>query len=53
MTATVETDDSRSYFLIDIPAKKDFVQDDERVKEYDIERIKINMSKMCPRCVQE
>ena len=51
--ATIETDDSRSYFLIDIPARKDFVQDVDRIKESDIERIKLNMSKMCPRCVQD
>ena len=51
--ATIETDDSRSYFLIDIPARKDFVQDVDRIKEFDIERIKLNMSKMCPRYVQE
>lgn len=51
--ATIETDESRSYFLIDIPARKDFVQDVHRVKESDIERIKINLSKMCPRYVQD
>ncbi|OYP58658.1 hypothetical protein CIL02_13820 [Prevotella sp. P3-122] len=51
--ATIETDESRSYFLIDIPAKRDFVQDAEIVKESDIERIKLNMSKMCPRYVQD
>ena len=51
--ATIETDESRSYFLIDIPARKDFVQDSEIVKESDIERIKLNMSKMCPRYVQD
>ena len=45
--ATIETDDSRSYFLIDIPARKDFVQDADRIKESDIERIKLNMSKIC------
>ena len=36
-----------------IPARKDFVQDAEIVKEPDTERIKLNMSKMCPRCVQD
>ena len=51
--ATIETDESRSYFLIDIPARKDFVQDAEIVKEPDTERIKLNMSKMCPRYVQD
>jgi ATP-dependent DNA helicase RecG len=51
--ATIETDDSRSYFLIDIPARKDFVQDADKIRESDIERIKLNVSKMCPRCVQD
>lgn len=51
--ATIETDESRSYFLIDIPARRDFVQDAEIVKESDTERIKLNMSKMCPRYVHE
>ena len=51
--ATIETDESRSYFLIDIPARRDFVQDAEIAKESDIERIKLNMSKMCPRYVQD
>ncbi|MBR5467558.1 MAG: hypothetical protein IKU79_09200 [Bacteroidaceae bacterium] len=46
--ATIETDDSRSYFLIDIPARKDFVQDADKIKESDIERIKLNVSKICP-----
>lgn len=51
--ATIETDESRSYFLIDIPARKDFVQDAYKVKESDIERIKLNLSKMSPRYVQD
>lgn len=51
--ATIETDDSRSYFLIDIPARKDFVQDADKIRESDIERIKLNVSKMCPRYVHE
>ncbi len=51
--ATIETDESRSYFLIDIPARIDFVQDDNKIKESDIERIKMNLSKMCPRYVQD
>ena len=33
---TIETDDSRSYFLIDIPARKVFVQDAYKTKELDI-----------------
>lgn len=51
--ATIDTDESRSYFLIDIPARLDFVQDADKIKDSDIERIKINMSKMCPRYVQD
>lgn len=51
--ATIGTDDSRSYFLIDIPARKDFVQDADKIRESDIERIKLNVSKMCPRYVHE
>lgn len=51
--ATIETDESRSYFLIDIPARKDFVQDTGRAKDSDIERIKLNLSKICPRYVQD
>lgn len=51
--ATIDTDESRSYFLIDIPARLDFVQDAGKIKDSDIERIKINMSKMCPRYVQD
>ncbi len=51
--ATIETDESRSYFLIDIPARKDFVQDVDKMEGAEIERIKMNMSKMCPRYVQD
>ena len=49
----VETDESRTYFLIDIPARMDFVQDVNKIKDADIERVKVNMSKICPRCVQD
>ena len=51
--ATIETDESRTYFLIDIPARMDFVQDVNKIKNADIERVRINMSKMCPRYVQD
>lgn len=51
--AIIETDESRSYFLIDIPSRKDFVQDTEGIKEADIERIKINIFNICPRYVQD
>ena len=51
--ATIETDELRSYFLIDIPARKDFVQDTDTAKESDIERVKLNISKICPRYVHE
>ena len=49
----IETDESRTYFLIDIPARMDFVQDVNKIKNADIERVRINMSKMCPRYVQD
>ena len=49
----VETDESSTYFLIDIPARMDFVQDVNKIKDADIERVKVNMSKMCPRYVHE
>ena len=51
--ATIETDESRSYFLIDIPARIDFVQDASSIRETDIEQIRINLSKICPRYVQD
>ncbi|MCQ2216358.1 MAG: putative DNA binding domain-containing protein [Bacteroidales bacterium] len=47
--AVIETDEARTYFLIDIPCRKDFVQD----KYADIERIVNNMFKICPRYVQD
>ena len=49
----IETDESRTYFLIDIPARMDFVQDVNKIKNADIERVRVNMSKMCPRYVHE
>lgn len=51
--ACSESNESRTYFLIDIPARMDFVQDVNKIKDTDIERVRINMSKMCPRYVQE
>lgn len=49
--ATIETDENRSYFLIDIPCRKDFVQDKEQYNSTDIEYVKLMMSKICPRYV--
>ena len=49
----IETDESRTYFLIDIPARMDFVQDANKIKDTDIKRVRVNMSKMCPRYVHE
>lgn len=47
--ATIETDESRSYFLIDIPCRKDFVQDDNIVRQTDIQRVTTNLMVSCPR----
>ena len=44
----IETDESRTYFLIDISARMDFVQDVNKIKDVDIERVRVNMSKICP-----
>ncbi|MBQ0088068.1 MAG: putative DNA binding domain-containing protein [Prevotellaceae bacterium] len=51
--ATIKTDEARTYFLIDIPCRTDFVQDVSKIKDVDIERVKMNMSKICPRYVQD
>lgn len=51
--ATIETDESRSYFLIDIPCRKDFVQDDSILRQIDIHRVTINLMTKCPRYVQD
>lgn len=51
--ATIETDETRTYFLIDIPCRTDFVQDASKRESVDIERIKMNLSKICPRYVQD
>lgn len=51
--ATIETDESRSYFLIDIPCRKDFVQDENILRRADIQRVTINLMVKCPRYVQD
>ena len=51
--ATIETDESRSYFLIDIPCRKDFIQDDSILRQIDIHRVTINLMTKCPRYVQD
>ncbi|MCI6893980.1 MAG: putative DNA binding domain-containing protein [Bacteroidales bacterium] len=51
--ASIETDDSRNYFLIDIPCRKDFVQDDDIVKHVDVQSVAINLMVRCPRYVQD
>lgn len=51
--ATIETDESRSYFLIDIPCRKDFVQDDAIVRPADIQLVTTNLMVTCPRYVQD
>ena len=51
--AVIETDEARTYFLIDIPCRMDFVQDADRYRQADLERVKAKMSKICPRFVQD
>lgn len=51
--ATIETDEARTYFLIDIPCRTDFVQDASKKESTDIENVMINLSKICPRYVQD
>ena len=51
--ATIETDEARSYFLIDTPCRKDSVQDNNNLRQADIQRIIINLMVKCPRCVQD
>lgn len=53
--ATIETDEARTFFLIDIPCHPDFmgdVQVDVRVELAVIEQIISNISKSCPSYVQ-
>ena len=51
--AIIETDESRSYFLIDIPCRKDFVQDKGNAKPYDIQYVVTQILSACPRYVQD
>lgn len=51
--AIIKTDEARTFFLIIIPCRTDFVQVDVKVKGVDIEVIMAKMSKMCPRYVQD
>lgn len=52
--ATIDTDDARTYFLIDVPCHKAFyVQEDVQEKASDNEDIMLEISKKCPRNVQE
>lgn len=51
--AIIETDELRSYFLIDIPVNKNFVQDVLLYKDSDIEHIKINICTSFPSYVQD
>ena len=49
--ATIDTDEGRTYFLIDIPCHPDFIHDvqvDVQVELADIERIIERMSQLCP-----
>lgn len=51
--AMIKTDEARTFFLIIIPCRKDFVQVDEKVQNTDIELIMRKMSKLCPSYVQD
>lgn len=51
--AVIETDESRSYFLIDIPCRKDFVQDNSVVNNTDIHYVAMQILSKCPRYVQD
>lgn len=51
--AMIKTDEARTFFLIIIPCRKDFVQVDEKVQNTDIELVMRKMSKLCPSCVQD
>ncbi len=51
--AVIETDESRSYFLIDIPCRTDFVQDKANVNIVDIEYIKNSILASFPENVQD
>ncbi len=51
--AVIKTDEARTFFLIIIPCRKDFVQVDAKVENVDIQNVVTNMSKTCPRYVQD
>ena len=51
--AMIKTDEARTFFLIIIPCRKDFVQVDEKVQDTDIELVMKKMSKLCPSYVQD
>ncbi|MBR6604744.1 MAG: hypothetical protein IKK92_02540 [Prevotella sp.] len=51
--AVIKTDEARTFFLIVIPCREDFVQVDAKVESIDIQTIVTNLSKSCPRYVQD
>lgn len=51
--AVIKTDDARTFFLIVIPSRKDFVQVDAQVESADIQMVVANLSKLCPSYVQD
>lgn len=51
--AVIKTDEARTFFLIVIPCREDFVQVDAKVESIDIQTIVMNLSKSCPRYVQD
>ena len=51
--AMIKTDEARTFFLIIIPCRKDFVQVDEKVQNTDIELVMRKISKLCPSYVQD
>lgn len=51
--AVIKTDDARTFFLIVIPSRKDFVQVDAQVESVDIQMVVANLSKLCPSYVQD
>ena len=51
--AMIKTDEARTFFLIIIPCRKDFVQVDEKVQNTDIELVMKKISKLCPSYVQD
>lgn len=51
--AMIKTDEARTFFLIIIPCRKDFVQVDEKAQDTDIELVMKKISKLCPSYVQD